>query len=390
MNKILLITYHPLTAINGGTFMYKSIIHKIPENELVWICTGTDNTTTPNWITGYRHYIFPSFIFKKIWLRVFRKFPFSLIHYLFLYFFYSSRVSKEIIKIVENENIKLIWIEGVKHTYKIGTILSRRTNIPIHLSINDDYRAQTGYIENRFILKNYFKWLLTNSKSIDFISEGMIEQYQHEFGLVNGNHKVFWIGNESLAMQVPIIKKEIKKIIFYGSLHGLDSIKNFCIAISKLNHIKYDLVLDIYSGTDYSFLEKISEKVHYKGHVPVDALKKIIQDYDLIYVPLSFEKKQKIVVKTSVPSKMILALQCQIPILAHGPAYAQNIRFVELHKVGIALKSNIVDEIINELVSIKYETRLQISENQSSVYKDYFNTEERVVEFVNNLKSSSI
>lgn len=381
--KILLITYHPLISVNGGTYMYKSIIEKIPKNELIWVATGASDTTSPKWMNDVKKYIFPSIIFKKNWLRIFSRAPFHLLHYLILYNVYVPVISKKIVKLINIEKPDIIWIEGVKQTYKIGNILLNKTKIPIHTSINDDYRAQTTLIENRFILRKYFKRLLFDSVSLDFISEGMRELYQEEFNYQKNNYKIFWIGNKIETLPVPTIKSKIKKIIFYGSLHGIDSINIFSNA---LEHLNGDVTLDIYSQMNYSFLEKKYHNVFYKGPVPVSTLVKLIQEYDLVYVPLSFEKNFEIVVRTSLPSKMNLALQCQIPILAHGPEYAQNVKFVEKYEVGFTIKTNNSEDIVKKIKSISIDDRVAASKTQSIVYKNYFDTDRLTNNFLHFLQ----
>lgn len=381
--KILLITYHPLIAINGGTYMYKSIIEKIPKNELIWVATGASDKTKPKWMNDFKTYIFPSFIFKKNWLRIFSRSPFHLFHYLVLYNVYVPIISKKIVKLINIENPDIIWIEGVKQTFKIGNILLNKTKIPIHTSINDDYRAQTTFVENRFILRKYFKRLLFDSISLDFISEGMRELYQEEFNYQKNNYKIFWIGNKIESLPAPTINRNIKKIILYGSLHGVDSINAFSNALQHLND---DVTLDIYSQMNYSFLEKKYHNVFYKGSVHVNALAKLIQEYDLVYVPLSFERNFEIVVKTSVPSKMNLALQCQIPILAHGPEYAQNVKFVEKYAVGFTIKTNNFEDIVKKIKSITIDDRIAASKTQSIVYNNCFNTDRLASNFLHFLK----
>lgn len=390
MNKILLITYHPLLAVNGGTFTYKSIIEQFPKNELIWIGTGATSIESPEWMNGYKSYIFPSFIFKTNWLRIFKKPPFYLVHYLLLYFYYAPTISIKIINIIKSEKINLVWIEGVKQTFKIGNILLKKTAIPIHLSLNDDYSAQTSAIERFFFIKKHFIYLLHKSKSIDFISEGMVEYYRDNYGYFKSNYEIFWIGNKIDGLPTPIINRKIQRIILYGNIHGMDTVHSFCKAIQLINNQGSTIILDIYSEADYSFLERLYRNVNYKGKVSVDKLASIIQKYDLVYVPLFFSKKGRVVAITSLPSKMILALQCQIPILAHGPSYASNIMFVKKNSVGICIATNIPEKIIEEFNMIKYEDRLSSSTNEKIIYSDKYDTEKKVSEIVEYLRISAV
>ena len=390
MNRILLLTYHPLLAINGGTFTYKAIIEQFRREELIWVGTGAASTKSPEWMSGYKTYIFPLFIFRTNWLRIFTKPPFYLVHYLLLYLYYAPNVCLKIIKIIRSEEVSLVWIEGVKQTFIIGRMLSKLTKIPIHLSLNDDYSAQTTAIERFFFLKTPFQYLLNNSKSIDFISEGMAEYYKDRYGYSKSNYKIIWIGNKIERLPEPVINRELRRIILFGNIHGIDAVHSFCKAIQLLRNQGRSICLDIYSGANYSFLENQYKNVGYKGKVSVSELKSIIQKYDLVYVPLFFSKKGRVVATTSLPSKMILALQCQIPILAHGPCYASNIQFVKKHSVGSCITTNIPKEIAEELIKIGYGDRLSSSNNERIIYFEEYDTEKRVREFIEYLRISAV
>lgn len=389
-NKILLLTYHPLTATNGGTIMYKSIIEKLGENELYWIGTGAKNSEIPEWLRKYNCKIFPSVIFRPLWLKIFMKPPFYFIHFVLLYYLYVPYVTWKIETILKEQNIQLLWIEGVKQTFKIGEALSKKTGIPIHLSMNDDISVANSNVfeRNKFIVKS-FTYLLFQARTLDFISEGMVNYYKSKYGFTKSNFMILWVGNNISKMPDPILKKKISKIVFFGSIHGFETINFFCQALVALNNHKHEIILDIYSGTDYSFLSKKYKNVFFKGELPTNKLKLAIQNYDLVYVPYPFNLKQKVLAITSMASKMILAMQCQIPILAHGPAYASNIQFVKKSLIGICVTSIDPIEIASNVLAISYEERKLASENAKKTYLNNYDSEKNIPLFIEFLRSSS-
>ena len=381
MSKILLITYHPLLAINGGTYFYKAIIESIPKDKLLWIGTGAPTQKRPSWMKGFQSYIFSSFIFKRMWLRLFNRFPGRIINTVLLYCFYSRFTAHRILRIIEAENIGVIWIESVKQTIVIGEFLSKHTSVPIHLSVNDDYGANSSWIERKLILESSFKYLLERVKSADFISTAMVDYYKKTQVYVRNNYKIFWIGNEIKRLEPPLIQKPLRKIILFGSAHGTQTVESFCSVIDELNSEGQEIVLNIYSGHNYSKLSNKYKSVHFMGNLCLDELVATIRSHDMVYVPFPFEKKHKVLSSTSMPSKMLLALQCQIPILAHGPKYASNIKFVNEYEVGSSINTN-EHSLIKKLYSnISYNDRKSASRKEIMVYDKYFNIKAQVEDY---------
>lgn len=362
--------------------MYKSIIEKIPHTDLIWVATGAYNEQAPKWMQNYESYIFPFFIFHPLWLKIFTKPIINFMHYFLLYNIYAPIVAEKIANIVKTRDVKLVWIEGVKQNFKIGKLLTSISSVPIHLSMNDNFTGNTNIIDRNLFIKKSFLHLLHRSNSLDFISEGMVDYYREQYGFKKNNYQVFWIGNQISEMPNPTINKEITRIIFYGSIHGLETIHSFCQAIQLLRASGCEIIFDIYSEFNYAFLEKKFKNVSYRGKREVDELKYIIQGYDLVYVPMPFSKSQHVLAKTSISSKMLLALQCQIPILAHGPCYANNVRFVKKYVVGFSICSKKKEDIINEFNRITYRDRVIASKNEKIVYLDNFETEKKVKDFL--------
>ena len=65
-----------------------------------------------------------------------------------------------------------------------------------------------------------------------------------------------------------------------------------------------------------------------------------LQEYDALLLISSFEPRHRAIAETSLASKMADYLAAGRAILAYGPDYAENIRYVRSHEVGHAVISD--------------------------------------------------
>ena len=383
-DNILLITYHPLKAINGGTKMYESILKNLGGFKLFWIATGADNKRGPiNLLFLFDKVIFiSSFIFNKNWLRVFTKFPFVLIHVFFLYFIYTPFAFWRIRKMIKDQKIDLVWIETFKQTYLIAYLIQKFLKVRVHLSFNDHYTAH-AYFGEGFILKYLFMKLIRSNASFDLISEGMLNYFKDNYFFNSEKYIILWLGGISSfnTTNTRVINDKVTKIIFYGSIHGFDTMYRFCDAVRDYNTINNEkIILDIYSEMNYSFFSKKYDFVNYFGLVSEEKLKNIIVEYDLVYVPIYFDAKNSIIAKTSISSKMILAVNSNIPIFSHGPIDSANSIFVNKYNIGISCCSLNSDKIIESLSKFNSLSNINFVKNQEFLSIEFSNISHKISE----------
>jgi hypothetical protein len=381
-DNILLITYHPLKAINGGTKMYENILRNLGDFKLFWIATGADNKIGPiNLLFLFDKFILiSSFIFKKNWLRVFTKFPFVLIHVFFLYFIYTPFAFWRIKKMIKVQKIELVWIETFKQTYLIAYLIQKFLKIRVHLSFNDHYTAH-AYFGEGFILRYLFMKLIRSNASFDLISEGMLNFFKENYFFNSDKYIILWLGgvdsfNSTYSRS---INNKVSRIIFYGSIHGFDTMYKFCDSVKYYNTINNEKIcLDIYSEMNYSFFSKKYNFVNYLGSVNEDELKSIIVKYDLVYVPMYFDVKNSIIAKTSISSKMILAINSNIPIFSHGPIDSANSIFVTKNNIGINCNSLNINSIIESLTQFNLSSRTDFVKNQEDLSRELSNIDYKI------------
>jgi hypothetical protein len=346
--------------MNGGTVMYKKLIKSVDHNSFFWFATGASEKTPPSFAKEleFKYYIFNFFCFKKNWLRIFTKFPFYLIHYFILYIIYSPIAFYKVLKIINEHKIEVVWIEAFKQTYVISILLLIFTDCKLHLSINDNFSAQTTYFE-RYFLGKIFKKIIKSNSSFDFISEGMLDYYKSKYHFTSTKYCILWLADYSPEEFTPAkINHDLNKIMFYGNIHGLDTFYSFCDFL-KTN--KKKLTLDIYSQEDYSFISRKYSNVTYKGLLTSEELKSEIKNYDLIYVPMYFDKKNELTALTSLSSKMLIAIYSGVPILSHAPINSANSIFVNKFQLGF-INDSIYIQNFDQVYD--YNNRNKISCNQ--------------------------
>lgn len=387
IDNVLLITYHPLIAINGGTKMYEAILKNIGNFNLFWVATGSFNNKIPAHFKPIFKKIkfLSSFIFYKNWLRVFSKFPFVFLHIFFLYAIYTPYCYFRIKKIIKDEKIDLVWIETFKQTYLLAYLIEKNLNIKIHLSFNDHYSAHS-YLGEKTILKYLLKMILKSKGTFDFISEGMVNYFKEKYQFNSNKYIILWLGSESNIVQkkISLLKNDLIKIIFYGSIHGIDTFYKFCDAIVIFNSInKIKIQLDIYSQMNYKFISNKYKFANFFGLLPESKLLEKIILYDIVYVPMYFDNKNSIVSKTSISSKMILAIKSGLPIFSHAPIDSANSIFVNKHNIGINCISLNSYEIIKSIETLNNESAKIFNMNLKKLSLENSNQSKKIDELKN-------
>ena len=223
--KILLVTYHPLINVNGGTSMYRKLILSFSTTELKWVSTG--GYKKRSLIDGLNEYIISevhSIFFSDFFQRVFVRFPFNIFYYLYYYFFYPRLIIKTLNNL-DLSKFDIVWLEHVKHNVIVANNLIKSGH-KVHLSNNDFYSVNSKYFERNFILKNIFKWNLENTLSQDFISDSMVEYcYVHNYRIKN--YITLWLNQEVSGFNSATLNRDRINILFYGNPHGTKNIREF-------------------------------------------------------------------------------------------------------------------------------------------------------------------
>jgi glycosyltransferase involved in cell wall biosynthesis len=88
---------------------------------------------------------------------------------------------------------------------------------------------------------------------------------------------------------------------------------------------------------------------------------RVLRQADILFLPFSFEAKQKHIVQTSFPTKMAEYLASGVPILVHAPAYASISRYCCEHQVGIVVDAPDERDLCNAVQQLVTDEALRVT-----------------------------
>jgi glycosyltransferase involved in cell wall biosynthesis len=164
------------------------------------------------------------------------------------------------------------------------------------------------------------------------------------------------------------------KILYTGSVYHAqaDALRNLIAAIDRLDG---EFVLEILSFQDKASLEAqgiSGPHVRYASGVSAeDALKAQI-DADILFLPLSFTRIQK-VVRSSSPLKLGEYLFSGRPVLVHAPAESWVASFFRENKCGAVVDRDDIDELTATLMRLRDDAqwRWQLNQGQRAIAPEF-------------------
>lgn len=191
------------------------------------------------------------------------------------------------------------------------------------------------------------------------------------------------IPNTTKKIKTNIRKRKPKenRIIYAGLLGVAQGILNLITYVEKM---KINISFDIYGeGAEKTkiieYLKKHNLKnIRYMGALSKDKIISKYSNYDFAFVPLASN------IKGAFPSKIYELISSNIPIIyiGHGEAYS----FINEKRLGIALRSNEIYKLENELSAITDEIYSEMLFNSCLVSKKEINFNrqiKRLIKFLN-------
>lgn len=342
---------HAWSTGSGGSVLMRALTKNISKQNLFWIIIGKYQRTIPNWMDGVKVEKFSSFLFCRYFKWLIKHSPLKTIYWNIIYKWLPFYYSNKIISFIKKEKIDKLWVHASDYIIPIVAIVIKKTNIPVHLNIQDDIYAHHS-VKEANVLRESFEYLLNNSTSIDVTSKSMRDYYIENYGV---GKNAFVLGNgwfEGNKLKRPEIKKKIKKIAYAGNIWSPENFRSLGVALDEINENRSEsdqIKLYIYSSQFQKHFNIKNKSIVYAGYLPEDKILFALQDYDLLYVPMTFEVNKEIICKTSLPGKLLAYMNSMVPLFAHGPEYASNISFVRDYKVGFTCTSNKTADIINTI-----------------------------------------
>ncbi|MCD4747633.1 MAG: methyltransferase domain-containing protein [Bacteroidales bacterium] len=332
--------------------------------------------------------------FKKL-LRPFHSFPHN--YFILKGKYFKLEIDNDFLKWVNDFNPDIIY--SLAHNlYHIPFLieLNKKTNIPLAVHIVDDWVNSNHFGVLNFIGKRVlnaeFRKLLSKTKVLMGISYDMQSVYKKRYkrNFLPFHNPVNLIEWNNLTRKNWKIKNDFK-IMFAGTVeaYNVDEIEKLCKAIN--NKENENIILNVFGSirkNEYSNRLKKYKNCNVKGLVRHEEIKKLLVKHDLLFLPLSFNKKLKKNIILSMPTKVSEYMISGTPILVYAPQDLALIKYATKDLWAYTLTNSKIDslkQVINKLF-LNVELRSEIGKKAIEVAKKNHNRSIIQKDFINELQ----
>jgi hypothetical protein len=156
------------------------------------------------------------------------------------------------------------------------------------------------------------------------------------------------------------------RLVYAGSLNSYYA-DVFQFIVSVLQSAPQVASLDVYTSSpvhpDWS---RMPEVISFHAPIRSCELQRVLPGYDAVLLLSSFEDSHKRLASTSQASKIADYLSAAIPVVSVGPAYAQNVQYVEENRLGVCVKEKSSYALVSELDRLTSDSKLRSTLGQSA------------------------
>lgn len=247
------------------------------------------------------------------------------------HFFYKITISKLLLDWINEYSPDIIYAQPFRYAdMQFIYELHKKTSIPLAIHIMDDSisflnKPNLLYFYWRKKTQNVFQKLIDSSVILMSISQFMSDEYYKRY------NKIFIpIRNPiELIQWLPYVRKEWKisnsvNIIYTGRLAvpNINTLFRFSKVVDNLNKIGLNIKFDIFSiDNNPQFIKNIMHftGVQVKKAIPYEEIPKLIPKYDIVLLPIDFNKKGIKYAKYSISTKTSEYMISGVPILLIAP-----------------------------------------------------------------------
>jgi len=288
----------------------------------------------------------PAFLYNKFAYRLFNKM--SVIFNVNFQFILERNSISSILK-KSSSNILFSPLGADIAAYERVIYLSKKSGLKLAVYIVDDFESSTLLNENEEAQRMVKNKLLTFLNSTDFvfvISEGMKNRLTTKYNIAS---RVLNLPYDlsSCRGYTGDIKNEI---LFLGNtshfyLSGIRDMLSVLALINCKRAVQNKIFLRLTTSKIPSSLISFESHIICKPFFGKDALAEGIQNSLLCFIPYSFDKKYKVMVSTSFPSKTLECLAYARNILVYGPTYSSSIKYFEKNGLQITVSEESVSAL---------------------------------------------
>lgn len=241
--------------------------------------------------------------------------------------------------VVENENVtSILVISDDGPCFMAGWIIHRRTGIPLDLFIFDLWRGNALRWFQRLVASLFQRRVLAAARWVFAAGEGISEYLGTKWGtkpIVVHNSVVAHGGTSTGSPSIPTLPMVV---VYTGGIYWaqLDAILDMIVAVHDMVGIEFH----VYSHHDSHRLALAgltgSNVVLHHG-LPEDEVRDRQAAADVLYLPMSFGRKGRLIIETAQPAKSVEYMASGVPTLVHAPAYAFVTRYARKHDIAIVV-----------------------------------------------------
>lgn len=309
--------------------------------------------------------------FPKSYIR--RIFNDLLIFFGVYHFIYKTVLSNQLLDWISEYSPDIIYAQPFRYSdMEFINELQKKTSIPLAIHIMDDSisflnKPNLLYFYWRQKTKSVFQQLIDRSVVSLSISQFMSDEYYKRY------KKIFIpIRNPvELSQWLPYIKNDWEvsdtiNIIYTGRLAipNINSLYRFCEVVDSLNKLGRNIKFDIYSIDDNrSFRKKIKyfRGIYVNSPIPYGDIPKLIPKYDILLLPIDFNKTGIKYAKYSISTKTSEYMISGVPILLIAPNEVALTSYAIENNCMLSVSEDKIEKITNALVRLINDKSLRES-----------------------------
>ncbi len=312
----------------------------------------------------------------------------------------TMTLSEELYQWAKEFDPELIYVQP-SSSYLIHLTLSLQSRLQVPLAIHqmDDWLSSSaGHLFYSPLLKkqfiSHFMTLLERTAIPICISDAMAENYTKAYGR---NWHVFHNSINVENWKLPTLRDKNKQTfdILYMGRVGISNkytLENFIRFVTGFNKVGRRLTFHIYT-LDYGmkFLENVQDKnivVH--PPVPHSQVSALVGRFDLLLLPLDFDKESLKFAKLSMPTKMTEYMASGVPVLVIAPEDSAIYQYSKKNRVAFVCNTNNIQKIetVVSHILIDEETREEFSANGRKIAFEHHDVDKESKRFINLINSA--
>ena len=289
--------------------------------------------------------------------------------------FYLRSFTDNIIKIAKTENVTAIHVIP-NGGYDVVAALhaSRVLGLPLHVSVHDDIEYALAGNPWLKLYRRAFGEIWNKGVRRTVISREMGEAMCLRWG--TQAYDIVTDGIEAPAAR-PLPSKSNELTVYFAGLFHLcyeSNIINLQLVLLKIKKRSPEIVVKLKLRCGFLRAGVINQdlSVEVLPFANEGVVHTEMAQASLLYLPLGFDEKQRLMNQYSLSTKMISYLGSGVPILYHGPDYAAAGQLLRRENAAFLCNVNKVDALVNSLKKINTPLCFPLVENALKIAREQF------------------